>query len=416
MAYTALFGFGGITRDIAMEAITYFRTTDCTVSAADAARVVAPGIRYIICPTDTANAKAIMPIGTATTGATNVMDVLQAYVGLETTPSSSVGLITADTAGGARLVVINTSLQLEFYNNAGTLLATSTKTISTTGMTLVQISATKARADNSAATGIWVQLWMDNVLDLAFLTNTDFLNDNSGDLCWGEWLTGGADRGADLYLAHVTYRQSDVLITPADAPWLTAYPKIQIVGGSQIPGTAMGTYDEWDVGTGSFDYLETDDFLAADSNDGDTTYVAETSNDFRHTYTYSAANPTDSGDTIQHVLMRRVGRLVDAAKTNTFFLLRLGGTDATTVTPVPGTTYVGLVAEVTKPGGGAWAYTDFAVSGVSALEFGLQTPASPFTPGERTTSLPGPEIWKSEESMTFGRYPYQQPCMGAGYY
>jgi hypothetical protein len=292
---------------------------------------------------------------------------------------------------------------VELYDSTGALIGTSKGTVSTTSMTHVMVAHYQFASTN----GYVLNLWIDGIWDSTFVTTFYTVP-----AMWGEWLPAATNRGADLFLAHANCRNSGGIHStpvPNDAPWLTRYAKIQAVGGASIPPTGNGTHTAWtESDGGTADFTRVDEY----PNDGDTTWVGTVTNDVKETYTYSAANPLTSDDTVLHVVQRLVHRTV-GSKINALFLYRDGaGNEVTNNTPVPGTAYVGTFDQMARPAGGDWVYTDFDLTGggVSDLEFGGQgAPAASGDPGDRWTSLPGPEIWKTAEDMPSGRYLYQPP-------
>ena len=410
MAFVHAAGGGGEAFDVQMERVDYLRASAITVGTT-AARIVS-GSRHLTLPlaTNAANCTVPCPITTSATG----VILLQSQWGVSGAPSSEIGVLcTYANPTTERFVTIGTDRKIRVYDSAGNQIGhTSRNVISDTGMTHVAIcydfliGQVNGAAGLGAATKAYVTLWVNGQWEwdglIVLAAGNRFLPASGADLVWGEDLDAAVNRGVDAYIDDY---DGDRMANGASyeakfLPHIAAYPVMQVVGGNNNPPTANGSHVAWTGGAG--DYTGLDDGA---TNDADTTFVGDgTSAGVKETYTYSAANPCDSADTIHAVAMRAVKRNTGAAKNTPFALLRDASANESTGTwASASTSYLGeIVFGLARPAGGAWVYTDFDLTaGVSNLEFGMQAAAS--SAAARITSLPGPEITKYEARNMGGR-------------
>ena len=404
-------GGGGEAFDVQMERVDYLRASAITVGTT-AARIVS-GSRHLTLPLATNAANCTVPCPITTGAATGVL-LFQCQVGVSGTPSSEIGLLSAyANPTTERYVRIGTDRKIRVYDSAGTQVGhTSRNVISDTGMTHFAIcydflfGQPNLAATSGASNRAYVTLWVNNQWEwdglIAAPSGTPLITTTGTDIVWGEDLDAAVNRGVDAYIDDY---DADRMAASGSyeskfLPHIAAYPVMQVVGGNNNPPTANGTHVAWTGGAG--DYTGLDDGA---TNDGDTTFVGDgTSAGVKETYTYSAANPTDSADTIHDVSMRAVKRNTGAAKNTPFALLRDASANESTGTwASASTSYLGeIVFGLSRPAGGAWGHTDFDLTaGVSNLEFGMQAAAS--SAAARITSLPGPEITKYEARNMGGR-------------
>lgn len=405
---------GGETQDAEMEYESLTRASAVTVGSTGA-RIVS-GSRHLTLPMATNAANCTIPILSSGSVAGRV-HLFSCFVGTNGTLTSEAGLIGKyANPTTERYVRIGTDNKIRLYDSAGNQVGhTSHHAVSTTGMTHVAVCydylSPRSQLDGGgagAATIAYVTLWVDGKWQwdglIVVAAGTRLLSSAADDMVWGEDLDAAVNRGVDIYLDDWSYRASGAGTgRSADLPHITQPGVTQVVGGASLPPTAVGTHTAWTTasGGGFADYRNLDDY----PNDGATTAVSNVTdgNNAKETYTYSAANPTDSADTIVAVSLGVVGRETAGGKSSYLGLLRnAGGTETTTGFTSTGTAFKGQRKIQARPGGGSWVYTDFDLTaGVSNLQFGMQSAAS--SVGNEVTSLTGPLITKYEALMPSGR-------------
>lgn len=329
----------------------------------------------------------------------------RAYLGLDAAPSSEAALMyakggatAAPVSGGITMVGISTGRALKFYDETGTLHATSTTLIPTTGLQEVTIIY-----DGHTLSTVWLHVIFGTTLEISLNTGV------SWDTFWpattdpaiylGEALPA-ANRGCHIYADDVTSERSQ---SSGDAPHLVAYPRL-LVSEPQNPdagivGTSPWTAGHWDEGTNADDYQEIDN-SELPTHDSDTTYLQSTVASEIYYVTTTATNPiTGISATVRRAQTKYVARKTGSDKLPPLINLRISGTNATTaVSATMTTTYAGNAAiDLARPGGGSWVDTDWD-SGVTA--WGMVTDAT--TAGTRVTLHLGPEAiyYTASHSLT----------------
>lgn len=392
-----------------MESESVRRAGSAITCGTTGARIVS-GSYHLTFPLNTSGANCTVPTAVTGRGSASNAHFYQAWVGVSADPSSAIGLLcTYASPTTERFVRIGTDRKVTVHDSAGNQVGhTSRDTISSSGMThfaiLYDFLLGKQAGDVGAANRAYVCLWVGGKIQwdglIVVPAGTRLLPaTNTDDLVWGEDLDAGVTRGCDMYLDD---RDADsigvgVSLDPRYMPHITARPLAQVVGASTLPPTANATHTGWTLGAG--DYTGVDEY----PNDGSTTATSSLTNSSKETYTYSAANPTDSADTIHAVALCVVKRETAGAKTSCLGLFRDGsGNEESNGWTASGTSHKGDRKLMDRPAGGSWVYTDFdLVAGVSDLEFGMESPSA--NAGSEITSLPGPEITKYETLMSNGR-------------
>lgn len=187
--------------------------------------------------------------GVATTSM-NVATLYQRfYFYITTAPSADREeiLVILDTGGSQKAAIcLNSSRQLEFYNNADSLIATGTTALSTSTWYRLEVKT----STGSGSTAYEVKI--DGTSELSGTANT--LTNNHGSIRLGKG-TNRNSRSIDVYY-------DDWIADDA------AYP-----GDGQcarLAPTANGSTQQFTAGTNSSNYLEVDEV----PTDGDTTYIA----------------------------------------------------------------------------------------------------------------------------------------------
>lgn len=392
-----------------MEVLDYIRTSAVTVGTT-AGRIVS-GDRHLTFPLSTNGANCTIPLRINSSTESDA-HFFQAQIGLSTDPSSEIGLLcTYASPTTERFVTIGTDRKIRVYDSAGVQVGhTSRNVISSSGMThfailydyLLGLPQGSSGLANKAYICVWVngQVEWDGLVVVA--SGTRLLPLVGTNLVWGEDLDAAVNRGAIMYMDdHDGDSMPNSVKDDRYAPHITARPIMQVVGAAGIPPTGNGSHTAW-----SNDFEAVDDCTEGGfTHDSDTSFCGDgTSAGIKETFTYSAANPTDSADTIHAVSMRCVKRNTGGAKNTPLALLRdASANEVAAAYDGTATSYQGEIAlAMSRPGGGTWVYTDFDLTaGVSNLQFGMQAAAA--SAAGRVTSQPGPEIAKSEASMVFGR-------------
>lgn len=304
-------------------------------------------------------------------------------IGLSAAPSSEMMLIHHST-NNHKVVSIGTDRKLYFYANNGAQVGTaSTNTIPTTGLQEVTIFF-----DGITLSTVWISVFFGTTQDISFDTGyswADFFHGSIGQLYWGENLSGGVNRGADLFTDDLYIAKSS---TAGDAPHLTAYPRPRGNGLANIATSSEGTYHAWVGNTASPNTWQDIDETPHNS---DTDYRDTSTKNIRHTFKSSTANILPDPCTIIKVQMRSVGRLLGGGKYGAhFYLIRggsglVGGLNAATS---QSETYGGGLDRTSFIDG--WVRADF---NANATEFGWESENHPvLETGPRITQQLGPEI------------------------
>ena len=308
-------------------------------------------------------------------------------IGLSAAPSSEMMLLfNIGYSPVKKVVTIGTDRKLYFYAQDGTQVGTATtNTIPTTGLQEVTILF------DAATTGIvWITVFFGTTQDVSFSTGytyASFFGVFVGGLSWGEDLSGGVNRGADLFTDDLYIRRSE---TAGDAPHLSAYPRPRGNGLANIVPDSEGTYHAW---TSDQNPSPNSDLSIDETpHDSDTTNIYTATKGAKHTFKSSTANILPDPCTILKVQLRDVGKLMDAAKLGAGFMMRRGGVD------IIGGEIVAATSQTTTYGGGVdatsfitgWVRADF---NANATEFGWQSENNAgFDTGARITQQLGPEI------------------------
>lgn len=412
MAFTIWYPmFGGESQSSDAEVLNQVRTSDCTVDTTAAG--ISSGIRCVKFPTNTAAHKAILPVGglLVTTFSDRIF-MFSGSIMVASGLTSEVGLLSNATVDDARFVRIGTDYKFYFYTSTGTLLRGCDRPLVAGTASRFAIQYDFVSCGTSLC---HITLWLDNKwVDSFLVPTTNLLPSNISTLCWGEWAAATA-RGADMYGDDLTARATatataDPLVY-RDAAWLTPYPVLRMVGGASLPPAAAGTHAQWSnevAGTATFAAVAD---YPADLGPGNDQMNEGTVSE-KVTFKYTAANPFDTigAATVDSVNHRWVSRLA-GSKTGFGLLLRdAAGNESNHNSTVPGTSYVGYsndagTYKLSRPAGGTWVTTDFALAaGVSDYQFGAQASSVP-TPSPNITMLTGPEITYWTEVLEAGRYP-----------
>lgn len=327
--------------------------------------------------------------------------------GLSTAPSKNIGIFGRNATSSVEFVQINPNRQLEFFDQNGTLLATSTTTIPTTGMQEVHIFY-----DVLTTGHVFVKVYFGATEELAFDTGqsqSEFFDEGVGTWFFGGQFSGG-NAGAVLYGDDLVIRLST---TAGDAPHSTDYPRMRGIGGiSDQPPDADGTgiRDNWDTAgsTGCTDKFDCVDETGG--HDAGVTFLEEFDKGEIQTFISGVANPIPTGPDRDVVFtqLRNVGKRTED-KLGAHFYIRTGGSVETHSgnSATPAESYTGgLWTEMPKPGGGSWAHSD---ADPDTVEFGWESEDNVlFETGAQVTLQGGPVWIYSEGDLASGTTPFNR--------
>lgn len=339
--------------------------------------------------------------GAETPGIDGLITAYTVELALSGSPTS-----TLDLFGGAgttnALFRINTSKQIECYDKNGTLLTTSSSTIST-----AKASPTKLVlvVDSGVTDANLVYLWLvfDGTEDATVagfntgLAPSAYCTTPSGGsmALVGVNCPAGSNPGVTLSFRNFVARVS---ADSADAPYTSAYPDIKVAGGqSALPPTAESSFNWTNSVTASPNtYQDIDDT----SPDADTSRIWDSQTTDPKTahdayYTYSGSNPLTSSDHPLFVQFVYRGDLLGSGKDFCQHEIKVGTSVAqhNGSGPIPANgTYQTYIAQYdTDPSTStAFLYSAFAAGNI---KFGVQSVVAPsIDTGPEITAICGPEI------------------------
>lgn len=296
--------------------------------------------------------------------------------------------------------------KLRVYTGGGALVATSTSQISTTGLTEITVCV-----DCVSFATVLVTIWVAGVVETFVDTGVSpatFWSNGAGVLYWGSIITSG--QGADLFGDDFLMRHST---SASFAPHLHQFIRPHVFGGEQFTPTQDGNYVEWAPSTAlSAHYLMVAAAADSGTHDSDATYMQANAVNLRDLYQWGNGGvfPQPITDTdIDAVYFTMADRLAGGGKTDSNFLVRLGGTDLVVSRDnAPSTSYVGVFGptlhDADRPGGGAYTLTDFGVTaGRSNMQWGMQA-VNAGTPLVNVTKLPGPTVVGFTNRLQYAPY------------
>lgn len=329
---------------------------------------VGPGTRVAKFPTNTATSAARSYVG-VTQGGPNVdgIYVLQGWLGASAMPSTTVGVITNSQTTPSRFVRLNTAGKVEVYDKAGTLWATSASVFPTSGAAALEWMVAFDTITNTSS--VLVILYVNRQIEAIVptgLSRASFFDTKLFE--WGE-NNVASSKGADLYMTHGVYTYCDAA---SDSPLLKPWPSLYVISS---PTADAESINEWEAGTtatpnGWQDVDDRGSPGAHPGHDSDTGRNQSLFQNKRFLNTYSAANPLASTDIVHAVFVASTGSNVSGSKVSYYHLLRLGGTDLANTSHAPGAGYTGFETPMSRPGGGAWAVSDFEPT---TLAYGART-------------------------------------------
>ncbi len=340
-----------------------------------------------------------------------------AHISLSASPTAEIGLTTdAAQASTQRLFRIGTDRKIRAYDYLGNAI---TGAVSTTAVSTVAGSPTEIVyfVDPITRSTVWVRLYVNGSEEFAVDTGLSWANyqGGAGNIAWytfGDWTPAGSNFGATMDAQYVVMRIST---SASDSPHLVQYPRLKAVGGMDLPPTSEGDAAQWANGTTASPntFQDVDE---TGGNDGDTSYIRDARTGttpalarFKHLFHFSAANPFAGTETIDWVQLRHDGALNSAGKHYANPMMKLAGTEAEAAYLVAVTTNYGPNGAVfdTTPAGGAWATTDFNLTGgVSDLQFGGWSKTSDVVDtGPKWTLVLGPEGIYHTASLPLGTAP-----------
>ena len=278
--------------------------------------------------------------GVATTSM-NVATLYQRfYFYITTAPSADREemLVILDTGGSQKAAIcLNSSRQLEFYNNADSLVSTGATALSTSTWYRIEVKT----STGSGSTAYEVKI--DGTSELSGTANT--LTNNHGSIRLGK-ATNRNSRTIDVYY-------DDWIADDA------AYPGAGKC--ARLAPTANGSTQQFTAGTGSSNYQEVDEV----PTDGDTTYIASTGSANQTALMDCAAMPSAASiNAVKTYIRARSASGTSSTKVR----IKSSGTTSDTTAADWTTSYVNrFKLSVVDPNtSSAWTETN-----VNAAEFGL---------------------------------------------
>lgn len=415
--------FTGECHDIAADGLSNLQSTECTVSASRPGS----GTRSIFFPMATDAKDATLP-ASDNLSLTNMglnaggIFVVQGLIGVDATPNAGqVAVLHDGTPGSTRKPLrigdgAGGDRKLRVYDKIGTQVGpASAGSISNTDLTEFCLSADSYSVPGS----VFLKLYLDGLEDFAYVAPIAWrdLFDVISVMLFGEHLPAATNRGANMYGRDLTLRYST---NPSDAIHLVPFPRLRGYGGAMFTATKEGNSAAWPSGTTPSPNTWQD--VDEAPHDGDTTMIATVLNSAKHLFrwgngTAGFGNPLPVGCSIESVYQAWVHRASGGGKATNDGLLRLNGSETTSVLrSAPGTSHVGNVAPgnyaAVRPGGGAWARGDFDLrpaDNYSEQEFGGITPATPVTVGVNLTTFPGPLVQVYNDVLPLGSGPVTAP-------